>query len=95
VYTIHQTTNDPTTLSSHIESLIENRGKMPDTLVADAVYGSDENFEYLKKSDVEVYVKYNYFHKEQNKKWKTDPYESRTCLIMRKKTIISVQRYNR
>ncbi len=75
-YTIHQTTNDTTTLESHMESLKENLGKMPDTLVADAGYGSEENYEYLENNDVEAFVKYQYFHKEQSKKWKEDPFRS-------------------
>jgi transposase len=75
-YTIHQTTNDTTALQPHLESLKENLGKMPDTLVADAGYGSEENYEYLEKNDVEAFVKYQYFHKEQSKKWKTDPYRA-------------------
>jgi len=44
--------------------------------VADAGYGSDENYEYLEKNNVEAFVKYQYFHKEQSKKWKDDPYRS-------------------
>lgn len=72
-YTIHQTTNDTTTLVSHMESLKECLGKMPDTLVADAGYGSEENYEYLENNNVEAFVKYQYFHKEQSKKWRTDP----------------------
>jgi transposase len=75
-YTIHQTTNDTTTLKSHLESLKENLGKMPDTLIADAGYGSEENYEYLENNDVEAFVKYQYFHKEQSKKWKDDPYRT-------------------
>ena len=75
-YTIHQTTNDTTTLKSHMESLKESLGKMPDTLVADAGYGSEENYEYLENNDVEAFVKYQYFHKEQSKKWKDDPYRT-------------------
>ena len=75
-YTIHQTTNDMITLQSHMESLKENLGKMPDTLVADAGYGSEENYEYLENNDVEAFVKYRYFHKEQSKKWKDDPYRT-------------------
>jgi transposase len=71
-YTIHQTTNDTTTLQTHLESLKESLGKMPDTLVADAGYGSEENYEYLEKNNVEAFVKYQYFHKEQSKKWRTD-----------------------
>jgi hypothetical protein len=75
-YTIHQTTNDMTTLQSHMESLKENLGKMPDTLVADAGYGSEENYEYLENNDVEAFVKYPYFHKEHSKKWRDDPYRT-------------------
>src|SRR4030042_4294507 len=57
-YTIHQTTNDMTTLQSHMESLKEILGKMPDTLVADAGYASLENYEYLENNDVEALVRY-------------------------------------
>lgn len=41
-YTIHQTTNNTTTLQTHMEYLKESLGKMPDTLVADAGYRSEE-----------------------------------------------------
>jgi transposase len=75
-YTVHQTTNDTTTLQTHMESLKESLGKMPDTLIADAGYGSEENYEYLGKNNVEAYVKYQYFHKEQSKKWRTDQYRT-------------------
>ncbi len=75
-YTIHQTTNDTTTLQSHLESLKENLGKMPGTLIADAGYGSEENYEYLENNDVEAFVKYQYFHKEQCKKWREDLYRT-------------------
>jgi hypothetical protein len=75
-YTIHQTSNDTTTLQSHMESLKENLGRMPDTLVADAGYGSEENYEYLENNAVEAFVKYQYFHKEQSKKWRNDPYRT-------------------
>lgn len=34
-------------------------------LTADAGYGSDENYTYLEKENIEAFVKYNYFHKEQ------------------------------
>ena len=35
--------------------------------------GSEENHEYLENNNVEAYVKFNYFHKEQSQKWKEDP----------------------
>ena len=46
-YTLHQTTTDTATLPVHIESLKENLGVIPEALVADAGYGSEENYEYL------------------------------------------------
>ena len=72
-YTLHQTTTDTATLPSHIESLKENLGQVPETLVADAGYGSEENYEYLEDNDIEAYVKFSYFHKEQTQKWKENP----------------------
>jgi transposase len=75
-YSIHQTTNDTNTLQPHLESLKETLGKMPDVLIADAGYGSEENYKYLDENDVEAFVKYQYFHKEQSKKWKDDPYRT-------------------
>ena len=39
--TIHQITNYTGYTYVHMESLKENLGKMPDTLVADAGYGSE------------------------------------------------------
>ncbi|HPG12906.1 MAG TPA: IS1182 family transposase [Chitinophagaceae bacterium] len=72
-YTLHQTTNDTTTLADHMDSLKRNLGQLPECLVADAGYGSEENYEYLENNGIEAYVKFNYFHKEQSKKWKQDP----------------------
>ena len=73
-YTLHQTTTDTTTLPAHMESLEETMGQMPEILVADAGYGSEENYEYLEDNDIDAFVKFSYFHKEQTKKWKENPH---------------------
>lgn len=75
-YTIHQSATDTNTLPAHMESLKANLGRMPETLVADAGYGSEENYAYLENNDIEAFVKYQYFHIEQSKKWKEDPYRT-------------------
>jgi len=75
-YTVHQSPTDTNTLPAHMESLKKNLGKMPDVLVADAGYGSEENYQYLEKNDVEAFVKFNYFHAEQTKKFKSDPFKT-------------------
>jgi transposase len=79
-YTVHQTPGDTGTLKEHMESLQDQYGTMPEVLVADAGYGSEENYEYLEKNDVEAYVKYNYFHKEQCKKWKENLYRTENLI---------------
>ena len=43
-------------------------------MVADAGYGSEENYEMLENKEITAYVKYNYFHKEQKKKMKGNPF---------------------
>lgn len=69
-YTIHQTTNDTTTLASHLENFKAIYGEEIfseiETLTADAGYGSEENYELLEELEIEAFVKYNTFDKEQD-----------------------------
>jgi len=73
-YSIHQDLADTSTLPAHMESLEQSLGGTPETLVADAGYGSEQNYEYLENKGIEAFVKYNNFHKEQTKRWKENPY---------------------
>lgn len=76
-YTMAQTTADTTTLINHVDEHIKNYGQCPETLTADAGYGSEENYTDLEKKDIEAFVKYNYFHKEQldAKRGKINPFD--------------------
>jgi transposase len=69
-YSIHQTPGDTTTLESHLESFEQLHNKQSQTVVADAGYGSEENYEFLERNEIEAFVKYNYFHIEQKRKIK-------------------------
>ena len=64
-YTAAQTTADTTTLKDHLAEYQESFDQTPETLTADAGYGSEENYQALEDSGIEGFVKYNYFHKEQ------------------------------
>jgi len=75
-YSLHQTTADTTTYISHMEEHFRLYGCYPKETVADAGYGSEENYLYTREKGMESYIKYNYFHKEQTKKWKNDPFRS-------------------
>lgn len=71
---IHQTPGDTTTLKSHLTGFEQAYKKQSKEIVADAGYGSEENYEMLEKKEVEAYVKYNYFHMEQKRKTKNNPF---------------------
>ena len=72
-FSIHQNPTDTKTLKPHLESYKQHYGFMPKELTTDAGYGSEENYDYLEKEDIEAFVKYNYFDKEQHEKENAKP----------------------
>lgn len=60
-YSIHQNLNDFNTLPHHLEQFKNLYNEMPDLAVADAGYGSEENYEFLEKNKILPYVKDQYF----------------------------------
>jgi len=72
-FSIHQKPGDTTTLKEHLErAKVQHKGAIPNNVIADAAYGSEENYEYLLAENITAYVKYNIFHKEASKKWQED-----------------------
>ncbi|HRE65238.1 MAG TPA: IS1182 family transposase [Ferruginibacter sp.] len=67
-YTLHPNPTDTLTLPAHVEDFNEQLQTLPQTLTADAGYGSEQNYEVLEQQGIEAYVKYNYFDKEQQGK---------------------------
>jgi len=49
-------------------------GKMPEKECADSGYGSEENYEFMESHQIQAFVKYNYFHKEQKAAFKKNPF---------------------
>lgn len=71
-FSIHRRPGDTSCMKPHLEHLKEMHGKLPESITADAGYGSEENYEYLEEEKVEHFVKYNTYHKEKSKKWQKD-----------------------
>ena len=71
---IHQKPGDTTTLESHLEGFEKAYKKQSKEVVVDAGYGSEENYEMLENKNITAYVKYNYFHAEQKRKMKNNPF---------------------
>lgn len=71
---LHQTPGDTTTLEEHLNGFENQYQTQSPEIVADAGYGSQENYELMEGKGIEAYVKYNYFHKEQKRKQQQNPF---------------------
>jgi len=71
-FTLHRRPGDTATLKPHLEVFNKRYDAYPEREIADAGFGSEENYEFLKENNIENYVKYNWFHKEQKRKFKHD-----------------------
>lgn len=56
-YSLHPNPTDTTTLHKHIEQHKTTYHQYPQSITADAGYGSGENFQYLEDNTIEGYVK--------------------------------------
>ena len=84
-YSIHQTAGDTTTLESHLNGFEEAYNQQSKDVVTDAGYGSEENYEMLEAKGIDAYVKYNYFHKEQKRSIKNNPFLSQNLFYNKEK----------
>ncbi|WP_143191725.1 transposase, partial [Paenibacillus sp. P46E] len=71
-YSVHQRPTDTRCLEPHMEKAQQILGKLPKTVIADAGYGSEENYAYLEKKEIQAVVKYGSYHKEKSKAWKVN-----------------------
>ena len=73
-YSIHQNPTDTKTLPSHLEGFNTLYGHMPNTVTADAGYGSEQNYQFLEEQFIQAFVKDNYFDKDQRGNDKKHPF---------------------
>ena len=62
------------TLLPFLKDFGETNHKQSSIVVADAGYGSEQNYGFIENAGIESFVKYNYFHKEQKRAWKKDAF---------------------
>jgi len=76
-YSIHQCAGDPGCFIPHMEQQKLPAGRQIKNAVADAAYGSEENYNWLEKNQIGNYLKYNRFHQEQHPPRKAEELEKR------------------
>ncbi len=67
---------DTLTLIPFLDGFQYRYGKYPKKNVTDSGYGSEENYMFMELNNIEPYVKYNYFHKEQTKAFKDNAFHA-------------------
>lgn len=65
---------DTLTMIPFFEGWEESYSTYPQTVVADAGYGSEENYGFMEENEIEAFVKYNYFHAEQKNKFRENAF---------------------
>lgn len=86
-YSLHQNPTDTTTLKKHLDSFHSIYQTYPKVLVADAGYGSEENYKLLNNRKIEGYVKHNQFDRNQHAK-NVDPFKSDNLVYDHRQDIV-------
>ena len=71
-YTLAQSGGEAHLLKSHLQQLEQRICKLPENIVGDAAYGSEENYAFLQERSANAYLKYTGYYKEQTRKHKED-----------------------
>lgn len=71
---LFQTPGDTLTMIPFYNSFRNRYGRLPQDGVADAGYGSEENYRFMEEAGIEAYVKYNLFHSEQRMHYEPNPF---------------------
>lgn len=75
-YSLHTNPTDTKTLIPHLQQYKKLYGALPAVQVADAGYGSEENYQYLDKHQIEAYVKPADFDRKQRKSYNPNPFNT-------------------
>ena len=73
-FALYANRTDTLTLPSFLESFKSRYHRYTKTVVADSGYGSEENYLFMDVHDMEAYVKYSCFHKEQRPRYTPNPF---------------------
>jgi hypothetical protein len=66
-FSVHGRAGDTNCLIPHLEGVRKGLKRLPKKIVADAGYGSEENYAYLEQHGAENYLKYNTFYQDTHR----------------------------
>jgi len=71
---VHQNTNDGACFKDHMEQAAVQQPFIPDRIIADSIFGTEQNYELLNKMEIENYLKFPSYHAEQKKSYRQNPF---------------------
>lgn len=86
-YTVHQRPGDTRCLIPHLQKVEETFGIKAKHIIADAGYGSEENYAYLNEQEQEAYVKYAMYEKEQTRSFQKNPHHQSNWVYDQEKDV--------
>jgi transposase len=75
-YSLHPNPTDTKTLIPHLEQHKKLYGSLPEVQIADAGYGSEENYQYLDRHNIEAYIKPTDFDRRQRRNYTPNAFNS-------------------
>lgn len=75
---VHQNTNDAACFKDHMEQVEKVSPVLPENIVTDAIFGTEENYEVLKEKKINNYLKYPTIYAEEKKSYKPEPFSAHT-----------------
>lgn len=71
---VHQNPNDAACFTDHLQAMERQMPKIPKRVVADSIFGTEENYEALEHRAIDNYLKFPTFHAEQKKSYENNPF---------------------
>lgn len=71
---VHQTTNDGACFKEHLRQVEAQQPMPPQNIIADAIFGTEQNYKLLEEHGIGNYLKYPSFHNEQKKSYRSNPF---------------------
>ena len=66
---VHQSTHDGICFADHLNQIEQQQPYKPDRIIADSIFGTEQNYELLEQKEIANYMKFPLYHKEQTKSY--------------------------
>jgi transposase len=71
---VHQNPNDGVCFKDHIEQLEKHNERLPGGVMADSIFGTEENYELLENKSINNYLKFPSFYNEGKRSYQKNPF---------------------